>query len=426
MPRQSGKNLKALNEMISRGGYHWERQSKWNHYVVYKNGKPEFEFFGDQNLAKMFDMIHTSKTIEEGIELIKKSYEYHHLDGSKKTTVKETEVFETGKINNLIDATQMQDVASAKVIPIETKRVEHYADKPVDFNRLTKLGKEYKNFYFPDFKNSLISRIIKGRNIYINGESGCGKSDMIAKMADYVGVNFIRINFHVGISESQLIGKFTVKDSQTKFVYGYIPLAMLHGWWVLLDEIDYAQPENLAILQPILEGNPLVVVQNEGEVITPHPNFRIFANGNTKGRGDESNSYSGTNFLNASFMDRFSVFEMTYTNKEKEIAEKIIGDAELASKLIDLFRIFRNASEKGEIINSVFSTRRLIQVCEALKDGETLMDSLKYEIFTRYNSHETNTLVELTADVFDRNHYFTKWKLGDDHHVIQNQATNNP
>lgn len=422
MPRQAGKNLKSLNELLSRSGYSWERQSKWNHYLVFKNGQPAFEFFGDQNLAKMYDMIEGAKSIEDGINLIKSTYGSNEFSSNKKTqaVVEKTETIERGKINNLVDATSIQEESyNAQILSLAGKRVEHAQDKVIDFNKLSKMGKSYKNFYFPDFKDSIISRIQKGRNIYLNGSAGCGKSDMVAKMADYVGVNFIRINFHVGISESQLVGKFTVKDGSTKFVYGYIPLAMIHGWWVLLDEIDYAQPENLAILQPILEGNPLVVVQNEGEVITPHPNFRVFATGNTKGRGDDSNSYSGTNFLNASFMDRFSVFEMTYTEKEEDIAFSILGERVLSQKLIQLFKIFRNASEKGDIINSVFSTRRLIQVCEALKDGETLMDSLKYEIFTRYNSYETNTLIELAADVFDRDHYFKKWKLGDNHHVPQ-------
>lgn len=451
MPRQAGKDLKTLKYFLNSDGYTINRLAKWNHYEICELGKSNAEtkvtdFVGDNNFADIYDWFMSQLTAADAIRNINTKYPKISVASSTVRIVGGTTKTRRSKevvipreppsgptINNFIDASKLESnnvedaqepTYAASVLKLKTREdTPAILEKPIDFTTLAKMPNVYENYYFPDFKNHVITRIIKNRPIYLSGPAGSGKSDMIAKMAKFAGVNFIRINFYVGITESQLVGKFTVKDSQTKFVYGYLPLAMKHGWWVLLDEIDYAQPENLAILQPILEGNPLVVVQNEGEVINPHPNFRVFSTGNTKGRGDESNSYSGTNFLNASFMDRFSVFEMEYTSKEIDIVQSIVGDADLSEKIMQMFKLFRKASDGGDVINSTFSTRRLIQFSEALRDGDYLIDALKYEVLSRYNSYESNTLYEIAADVFDRDHYFKKWKLGMPHHSAKTIET---
>ena len=248
----------------------------------------------------------------------------------------------------------------------------------------------------------------------------CGKSEMIQNIANYVGAKSIRINMHSGISSGDLIGRMLVKSglegSETVFKYGYIPIAMMNGWWVILDEIDSAEPSVLFRLQSVLEGGNLVVTENEGEIIIPHENFRIFATANTKGRGDELNSYTGTNFLNASFLDRYSIFEMTYSDKEKDIVNSILNDEILSEKLVQSFTLFRKASEEGTIENATFSTRRIISVARAIAAGDSLKEAFEFEVFQRYSKDEQSILIELLKDVFDQQHYLSKkWYLGSNH-----------
>jgi cobaltochelatase CobS len=272
------------------------------------------------------------------------------------------------------------------------------------------------NYYLPKWRDRFAARINNGSMLFLSGPAGSGKSELVRVLADAAGKELIRINFVSGIGESQLVGKYIVKNGETVFNYGLVPLAMKNGWWLLLDEIDYAEPEHLAILQPVLEGGSLVMIQNEGEKITPHPDFRIIATGNTKGRGDVSQSYVGTNFLNASFMDRFTVFEMDYTEKEVDIIENETGDKTLAEKLVQVFQLFRKSAEDGQINNAVFSTRRIVQVCKALRIGDSLKEAFEYEIFSRYDKEESKLLVELVRDVFAKEHYLSKkWTLGMDH-----------
>lgn len=286
--------------------------------------------------------------------------------------------------------------------------------------------KTYDGFYFPDFTQALVRRIKEGRNTYLSGESGTGKSEMIEKLAKYVGQTVIRINFHEGVTESALIGKWIVKNNETVFAYGLVPLAMKKGYWLLFDEIDYAQPEHTAVLQAVLEGKPLVITSNEGEVVTPHSSFRMFATGNTTGRGDTSDSYHGVNFMNAAFLDRWTIFKVSYSKKENKIIENITKDAELAKKLVKMFNVFRTLKKNGDITNAVFSTRRMINIAEALVAGDTFSEAIEYELFNRYTEEEVSMLTECIVDIFDNSHYFTNgWKLGEPHFVPQvvDQAT---
>lgn len=326
--------------------------------------------------------------------------------------------------DSTLSALPLQD----NVIPIKKKNMSIKSKHITSFDSETSSllyskknpSSSYEGFYFPDFLDSLVNRIKAKRNVLLTGPAGSGKSEMISKLSDYYGQTVIRINFSTGITPSDLIGRFVVKNGETVFAYGFIPLAMEKGFWVILDEIDYAQPEHLSCLQAVLEGNPLVLTQSEGEIIHPHPEFRLFATANTKGRGDTTESYNGTSFLNMAFLDRWSMFEMDYSKKEKNIISNLIDDSQLVSKTIDMFGLFRKALKGGDISNAVFSTRRMIMFIEALKMGDSLEDALTYEILNRYHEDESSMLLEYAKDIFDYNHYFKgNWKIEMPHHVPQ-------
>jgi len=305
-----------------------------------------------------------------------------------------------------------------------TSLAEKKQEKLIDFN--VKVPKVHNNYYFPNNIHNIVTRLKLARNIFLVGDAGTGKSELPQHLGHYMGAEVVRINFNIGTTEQHLIGKFVVKDGQTKFVYGLIPLAMMNGWWIILDEIDYAQPEHLSALQSVLEGNPLIITQNENEAIYPHENFRVFATGNTKGRGDESQSYAGTNFLNMAFLDRWSVFEISYTTAEAKICKNIINDGTFITQLTGYFKILRKISHDGELGNVSFSTRRLIQICEVLALGETLKEALEFELFSRYEGYEINVMKEAAYDIWDRTHYFgNNWKIGDEHIQTNNISENN-
>ena len=245
----------------------------------------------------------------------------------------------------------------------------------------------------------------------------CGKTEFVFALAKLMGVEqVVRVNFHIGVTEQHLIGKTLAKDGETYFSYGIVPTLMQNGGWLILDELDYAQPEHNAVLQPILEGQPLFIPQAGNVTIHPHPNFRIFATANTKGRGDESQAYAGTNYQNASLLDRFSKFEFSYSKDEPKIVNSILEDKTLSRQIMEFFTILRQNVEKGNIANAVFTTRKLQQIAELIKFGESLMESIRYEIVDSFNQYEKPEILEIMKDIWDQAHY-ADWHLGDAHFV---------
>jgi cobaltochelatase CobS len=159
------------------------------------------------------------------------------------------------------------------------------------------------------------------------------------------------------------------KGSVTEWVDGILPTAMRHGYWLILDEVDFAQPEILSLLHPVLEANgTLVVKENKGEEIKAHPNFRLFGTANSIGsmahRGD---TYSGTQTMNEAFMDRWHL--VTVPNMDEKTEVRVLREripslqSKFAKRIVQFANMIRKGKE-GNVVNMTFSTRRAIQWAE--------------------------------------------------------------
>lgn len=288
-------------------------------------------------------------------------------------------------------------------------------DQLIDIN---KIPTEHDGYYFPEFTANIARRINSGSSSFFTGESGAGKTECVEKLASLFGHTLLSVDFSAGTNSQELIGKFIVRNGQTEFIYGIVSLAMKNGWWLNFNEIDCATPDNLSILQGVLSGKELLISQNENEIIKPHKNFRLFATANTKGRGTDT-GYTGTNFLNLAFLDRFSIFEFDYTKHEPKIVDRILDgkDKVLAKMLVDLFGLLRKASKDGNILNAVFSTRRLKEIATSIAAGESFKDAMYFDLIGRFEQTEQNTIKEFINDIFDNETYTKKnWFLGNKHY----------
>ncbi len=125
---------------------------------------------------------------------------------------------------------------------------------------------------------------------------------------------------------AELVGHYTAIGGDLVWQDGPLTVAMRYGHWFVLDELDLIDPAVVAGLNTIVEGAPLVVAENGGEVVQPHEDFRFIATGNTAGSGDATGLYQGTLRQNLAFMDRFWVVEVGYPSpvQEEEILKKSV------------------------------------------------------------------------------------------------------
>ena len=245
--------------------------------------------------------------------------------------------------------------------------------------------------------------------LYIAGPSGCGKTSAILQIAARLKWPVEQVTFSNRSEIQDLLGHFSVQDRNVTFHYGPLSRAMLNGSILLLNEIDLVNPGDLALLNDVIEGRPLCILQNGGEIVFPHPLFRVIATANTKGAGDESGFYNGTRILNQAFLDRWRFIECRYPDEKFErclIKNKVPAlKDDLIDKLLQLtLELRRVSTERSESIGSLsapFSTRVLLRIVGLLAQSAkvSIYAALDMAYASRLPSVEREYVKRLCFDV---------------------------
>ena len=206
--------------------------------------------------------------------------------------------------------------------------------------------------------------------IFITGLSGNGKTMMIEQVHAEIKKELFRVNITIETDEDDMIGHYALVDGRTVWQDGPVTMAMERGATLLLDEVDLAS-NKIMCLQPVLEGNPLLI-KKEGRIVRPAPGFTVMATANTKGKGSEDGRFIGTNIHNEAFLERFPVtVEQEYpsVSVEKKIVIKLMEnlgcvDEEYAGKLVDWADLIRKTFYDGGV-DEIIATRRLVHIVHA-------------------------------------------------------------
>ena len=242
--------------------------------------------------------------------------------------------------------------------------------------------------------------------IFITGLSGNGKTMMIEQVHAELKKELFRVNITIETDEDDLIGHYALIDGKTVWQDGPVVLAMERGGTLLLDEVDLAS-NKIMCLQPVLEGNPLLI-KKEGRIVRPKEGFTVMATANTKGKGSEDGRFIGTNILNEAFLERFPItMEQEYPSisVEKKIVTKLMTslgclDEEYAGKLVDWADLIRKTFYDGGV-DEIIATRRLVHIIHAFAIFKDRMKAIAMCV-ARFDDQTKETFMDLYSKLDEK------------------------
>jgi hypothetical protein len=173
--------------------------------------------------------------------------------------------------------------------------------------------------------NIVGSNVASNEPCLLEGETATSKTSIIRFLAHLIGQPVIRINLNGQTDTGELIGRYVPNDSEdsnVRWVWenGEIIKAMKYGWWVILDEVNLAEPQILERLNSLLEKTPTLKATetspaieyggSSGELV--HSSFRIFATMNPA-------EYSGRIALSPAYKDRWTGYSYVPLASEMDI-----------------------------------------------------------------------------------------------------------
>ncbi len=253
-----------------------------------------------------------------------------------------------------------------------------------------------KFLFHPDTLAPALYGMTYNKPTMVYGHTGTGKSSFVNQIGARTKFPTYRLNLDSEITRLDLIGRDTLIEQDgitvSKFVDGILPRVMGKACIIQCDEVDFARPDVLYALQPVLEeGGTLRVTEDGGRMVHRHEWCNIFATANTRGQGDEYGMYQGARVQSQAFLDRFQMWiEMPYLTFHQEaqlIREKVPGVSPITvDALVRIANNIREAFMDGRILTTV-SPRGLCTAAHFMQvTGETgtqCKTALKYAVVNK-------------------------------------------
>lgn len=156
----------------------------------------------------------------------------------------------------------------------------------------------------------VIDALIANEPIWLQGHTGSGKTTLIEQVCARLNWPWVVVSLDAHVGRSDLLGNhaLTAKDgaSVSEWLDGIVPKAMKDGYLICFDELDAIDKEVAYVLQRVVEGGELRLLEDGGRMVKGDPMYRMVATANTNGMGDEHGMYPATSPQSSAFLDRFT------------------------------------------------------------------------------------------------------------------------
>ena len=272
------------------------------------------------------------------------------------------------------------------------KEINSYRESyPVSHELLYRIPKPDNLYYGDEIWNQAVTALLCGENILLVGHKATGKNIFAENLAAAFGRPKWDISFHVNMDAASLIGMDTFRNGEVTFRPGPVYSAAKAGGFAILDEINMAKSEAMAVLHATLDFRRTIDVPGYDR-IDLHPATRFIATMNY--------GYSGTKELNEALVSRFAVIKMPMISKDNLI--KLIQDKfetiseQAAEEFANVFLDLQKKCENSEISSKALDIRGLLDSIALMEKGLEVHTALDMGITNKSFDMYEQTLIKDT------------------------------
>lgn len=246
-----------------------------------------------------------------------------------------------------------------------------------------------------------VAAILAGKNILLVGDKSTGKNVLAENLAYLFARPMWNISFHVSVDASSLVGDDTLKSGEVIFREGPISLASRYGGFAVLDEINMAKNEAMAVLHSVLDYRRRIDIPGY-KLIEVHPATRFIATMNY--------GYEGTRDLNEALLSRFAIIKMPRIADSdlKYLIKTHYPNLreDFLTNLINFFKDLKDKAASHEISNSAPDLRGIFDCLDLVKEGLEFKEAMRLCLVNKiFDEYEANLIEDLIKARFPDNIY---------------------
>lgn len=243
-------------------------------------------------------------------------------------------------------------------------------------------------YYGREVLEAAAAAMLAGENLLLAGPKATGKNVLAETLAAAFGRPDWNVSFHINMDAASLLGTDTFRDGAVVFRPGPVYACASAGGFGILDEINMARNEALAVLHSLLDFRRILDVPGQGR-LQLHPAARFVATMN--------HGYAGTRELNEALASRFVVLQMPPLDGEG--LEKLLGaefprlNGKGRALFAGLFLDLRQKYENAEISGKAVDLRGLLDALRLAELGLPVRRALDMGITNKCFDEEERNLV---------------------------------
>jgi len=238
-----------------------------------------------------------------------------------------------------------------------------------------------------------LAALLAGRNLLLVGPKATGKNVLSENLGALFGRPVWDVSFHINADAASLVGTDTYDGRAVVFRPGPIWLCAEKGGFGILDEINMAKNEALAVLHAALDFRRCLDVPGYRRTEL-RPETRFIATMNY--------GYAGTRDLNEALTSRFAVLDMpviTGDNLRKLISRRYPSvNTAVRDQLARLYGELERKAESAEISDAALDLRGLLDAIALMERGLPAGDALEMCVVNKsFDAYERGLIRDVIA-----------------------------